>query len=59
MDNLYYIIGGIILGLILLILLKIYCNGGVCNIQKNLHGKVIFITGGNAGIGAEAAIKLG
>ena len=48
----------ILVGVILLILLKIYFNGGVCRIVKNLEGQIIIITGANAGIGKETALVL-
>ncbi|CAD8045258.1 unnamed protein product [Paramecium primaurelia] len=61
MNNLLYlyIIGGTLVGVTCLYLLKQYINGGICKIRKDMTGKVILITGGNAGIGAEAAKKLG
>lgn len=37
--------GGILLGLLLLVVLKVYFNGGVCKIKKDLRGQVVFITG--------------
>jgi hypothetical protein len=35
----------------LLALSKIYFNGGVCRVNRDLTGKVIVVTGGNTGIG--------
>lgn len=49
----------IILGLIPAIwLFHKYMTGGVCNIKKNLNGKVVFITGANTGIGKDSALQL-
>ena len=35
--------------------LKNYFGGGVCEIKKNLKGKVVIITGANSGIGFATA----
>ncbi|KAF2018818.1 NAD(P)-binding protein [Aaosphaeria arxii CBS 175.79] len=41
--------------LVLLYLLKWYFNGAVNTSERNMHSKVIMITGGTSGIGAEVA----
>jgi retinol dehydrogenase-13 len=38
--------------------LRKYFAGGVCNIRRNLKGKVYIVTGANTGIGRETALKL-
>lgn len=37
---------------------KIYFNGGICDISKDLTDQVVVITGSNAGIGKETALAL-
>lgn len=37
--------------LLVIIAIKYYVNGAYCNINKNMKGKNIIITGCNAGIG--------
>jgi hypothetical protein len=46
-----YVIGATALTFSVLALAKKYFNGGVCRVNRDLSGKVIVITGGNAGIG--------
>ena len=41
-----------------LLALNMYCKGGVCRINKKLDGKIIVITGGNAGIGEKVVRDL-
>lgn len=43
---------------IILHYLKKWFRGGVCKIKKDLNGKIIIITGANAGIGYETALQL-
>ena len=35
------------------ILIRLYVRGGICRGNRNMQGKVVVITGGNAGIGRE------
>lgn len=44
--------------IIIIILLKKYINGTYCSVQKNLKGRIIFITGANSGIGKTTAEEL-
>jgi retinol dehydrogenase-12 len=44
--------------ILLLILLRKYLNGPMCNIKMNLHGKTILVTGSSSGIGLEIATNL-
>ncbi len=46
-----YVLGAVAASISLLALAKNYFNGGVCKVTRDLTGKVIVITGGNAGIG--------
>ena len=58
-SNSYYSTALLLFGvLVLLVIGKIYFNGGKCNLQKNLEGKVIIITGANSGIGFASAVVL-
>ena len=58
-SNSYYSTALLLLGvLVLLVIGKIYFNGGKCHLQKNLEGKVIIITGANSGIGFASAVVL-
>ncbi|KAK0637332.1 hypothetical protein B0T17DRAFT_485648 [Bombardia bombarda] len=41
-----------------LFLTKWYASGAVCLTEKNLHGRVILITGGTSGIGAATVFEL-
>lgn len=41
-----------------LALLKRYCNGAMNPADRNMHGRVIMMTGGTSGIGAEVAYEL-
>lgn len=41
-----------------LTLLKRYCNGATNPSERNMHGRVVMMTGGTSGIGAEAAYEL-
>lgn len=43
---------------LLVYLCKRYFGGGVCTSQKRLDGKVVIVTGANAGIGYETALDL-
>lgn len=47
-----------ILILTFLTLLKIYTSGRKNPTEKNLHGKVVLMTGGTSGIGAQTALQL-
>lgn len=38
--------------------LKRYCNGAMNLTEKNMHGRVVMLTGGTSGIGAEVAHEL-
>ncbi len=58
MQDYYYWLLYALGGLILLLLLKIYFNGGVCKISRDLNGEVIIITGANTGIGKDTAMVL-
>ncbi|KAI5868458.1 short chain dehydrogenase/ reductase [Durotheca rogersii] len=39
-------------------LLKGYCSGATCLAERNMHGRVVMITGGTSGIGAATARAL-
>lgn len=39
-------------------LVKRYCNGAMNLTDRNMHGRVIMMTGGTSGIGAEVALEL-
>lgn len=41
-----------------LALLKRYCNGAMNPSDRNMHGRVVILTGGTSGIGAEVAYEL-
>lgn len=41
-----------------LALVKRYCNGAMNLTDRNMHGRVIMMTGGTSGIGAEVALEL-
>lgn len=43
---------------VLIIVLKIYFNGSYNKYYPNLTGKIIVVTGANAGIGKETTIEL-
>ncbi|KAI5464995.1 hypothetical protein BGZ63DRAFT_350946 [Mariannaea sp. PMI_226] len=47
-----------ILTLTFLTLLKLYASGRTNPSERNLHGKVVILTGGTSGIGAQAAQQL-
>ena len=47
-QNKWHIAAG---SLLLLIGVKLYFRGGVCRVDRDLNGKMIVVTGGNAGIG--------
>ena len=52
--NPYFLIGFAVF-IILLILLNFYMNGGKNHYYPDLAGKIIIITGANAGLGYESA----
>lgn len=41
-----------------LALIKRYCNGAMNLTDRNMHGRVVIMTGGTSGIGAEVALEL-
>jgi retinol dehydrogenase-13 len=53
-----YIVAGVAAVGVVLVLTKKYFNGGVCRSKALIHNKTVIITGGNTGIGKEAAIDL-
>lgn len=38
--------------------LKRYCNGAINLTERNMHGRVVIMTGGTSGVGAEVATEL-
>ena len=44
--------------IIILFLVKWYCNGGTCRLSPNLQYKVAIVTGSNCGIGYHTALRL-
>ena len=46
------------MAIVLLPLLKSYCNGGVNTHHPDLTGKVVIITGANAGIGYSSTLEI-
>jgi NAD(P)-dependent dehydrogenase (short-subunit alcohol dehydrogenase family) len=48
----------VIVTITVITLLKWYSSGAKSPVEKNLHGKVIMITGGTSGIGARTALEL-
>ena len=47
-QNKWHIVAGSVL---LLLGVKLYFRGAVCRVDRDLNGKFIVVTGGNAGIG--------
>lgn len=45
-------------GVVLLAATKVYFGGGVCKVERDLAGKIVVVTGGNAGIGKETVKAL-
>ena len=39
-------------------LLKIYTSGAICSAERNMHGRVVMITGGTSGIGEQTTREL-
>lgn len=57
-NPLLWILVGILATVAFCLILKRYLDGGRCTSYQNLAGKVIIITGANAGIGLATAIEL-
>ncbi|SPN98485.1 probable retinol dehydrogenase 13 [Cephalotrichum gorgonifer] len=56
--NNYSVIAQAVLGVAFLALLKIYTSGATCVSDRNMHGKVVMITGGTSGIGEQVTRQL-
>ncbi|KAG6183751.1 hypothetical protein E4U27_001238 [Claviceps purpurea] len=56
-DNAYTILAATV-AITALYFLKVWTSGAINTAEKNLHGKVILITGGTSGIGAMAAQEM-
>ncbi|KAG5917991.1 hypothetical protein E4U61_002171 [Claviceps capensis] len=56
-DNAYTILAATV-AIAALYFLKVWTSGAINTAEKNLHGKVILITGGTSGIGAMAAQEM-
>ncbi|KAK7416226.1 hypothetical protein QQZ08_012077 [Neonectria magnoliae] len=48
-----------IFGLVLTVFFKVYSNGRANLSERPMHGKVVILTGGTSGIGAQTALQLG
>jgi hypothetical protein len=57
LNNATAIVGAASIVVSILFLAKKYFNGAVCKTDRDLSGKVIIVTGGNAGLG-KATIEL-
>jgi len=56
-DNFWLILKSIT-SVVFLGLLKVYTSGARCLVEKDMHGKVVIITGGTTGIGAQTTLEL-
>lgn len=53
-----WLVAEVVVAAVALWLLKIYTSGAICSAERNLHGRVVMITGGTSGIGEQTTREL-
>lgn len=53
-----WLVAEVVVAAVALWLLKIYTSGAICFAERNMHGRVVMITGGTSGIGEQTTREL-